>query len=176
MFELIVAVGLVLLFLGKDDGRNWTPGRGGDGSVWGADPSSADAPSSGPVASEWNAFDFAGNGLWISPDCDVVFEGETFWPKTSSYSAIEAPTLAGVLAIEGNSVIGYVDVLIDQQGFTDPVEIAAQILREASPLCADVDPNLWGAGLRDWFNDFVERLIPLVDESVNGIEFGEDDA
>jgi hypothetical protein len=114
-------------------------------------------------------FDFAGNKIWISPDCEYVVEGNLFWPVPGEMiNAEEAETLDAVLAIERNSVIGYVDALIARD-YTDPAVVAQQILQEVSPLCADLDPAMWGDGLRAWYENFVERLIPYLEEG--GIEF-----
>jgi hypothetical protein len=114
-------------------------------------------------------FDFGGNKIWVSADCEFVVEGNLFWPTPGEMiNAEEAETLEAVLAIEGNSVIGYVDVLIARD-YTDPAVVAQQILQEVSPLCADLDPAMWGEGLLAWYENFVERLIPYLEEG--GIEF-----
>lgn len=179
MFEVLVAVVVLALLASQGESGDTvyvpSPGPTGKGTVWGGPPGGG-RPDAGAPKAQWPVFPWDGNALWISPDCDVVFEAEGFWNDGVNVAAIEAPTLGAVLAEPGNSVAGYVDFLINEQGFTDPVDIAAQILREASPLCADVDPDQWGRGLIAWYNDLVERLIPYVERELGGIPFGEGDA
>jgi len=110
-------------------------------------------------------WDATGNGFWISPDCDLVLEGEQFEPASRGVKTIWAesePTLAETLAKPGNSVYGFVDYLKDYRGFQTAEEIAIEIMREANPLCADVFPDQAPAALQDWFDSFVERISEWV--------------
>lgn len=118
-------------------------------------------------------FDFGGNDLWVSPDCEWVVEGNRFW-QTNKVNAEEAPTLEAVLAIDDNGVNGFIDYLINDQGFRSPEEITWRILQEASPLCADLDPEQWGEGLAQWFENFVARIVPYVEETTGGIGFDDE--
>ena len=92
----------------------WQPGPGGKGKVYGNG-----GGSGGEMP--WGDFDFSGNGLWISPECDGVVEGALFRPKDDAFSinALE-PTehddyvhgreLEAVLTVDPeNSVAGFID-------------------------------------------------------------------
>ncbi len=90
----------------------WTPGAGGKGRIYGGGGDNGGLPAD---------FDFAGNGLWISPDCTVVAEGAMFRPgeDDATISAIEPTEWSGytpgqeVLAVQkvasDNSIAGFVD-------------------------------------------------------------------
>ncbi|MCH9686027.1 MAG: hypothetical protein K0V04_31620 [Deltaproteobacteria bacterium] len=93
-----------------DNDDPWTPGPGGNGRIYGG------GGGEGPP----DDFDFAGNGLWISPDCTVVAEGEKFRPDGFDWVvAIEPPDWHAytpgqeVLAVQkvdtDNSIAGFVD-------------------------------------------------------------------
>lgn len=141
-------------------GRVFGGGGGGGGGLFGG---GGGTPPGIP-----EDFDFGGNGLWISTDCEWVVEGNRFWQE-GQVNAEERPTLDATLAIDDNSVLGFVDYLINDQGYQQPEEIAWKILVEASPLCADLDPEQWGEGLAQWFQNFVARLTPYVEEALGGI-------
>lgn len=160
----------------------WTTGPGGHGRVYGG------APGGGMP----DGFDFAGNGLWVSPECELVLEGDAFRPGDDDdmIMAIEPPEFPGytpgeeVMAVLGvdptNSIAGYLDWAMNN-GFPDAplplvewvatrfvasarpqpapaaIALAAEVLRQRSPLCLDV-PNLeqhWGEGLAMWMEDFI---------------------
>ena len=177
----LIVVALVLLFLtgGKKNGTTPSnggsatdvpgrkPGPSGRGDVWRID---ADVPNLPAPA----AFDYAGNGLYIDPDCQFVIEGDLFWPDPRAFVVVseQAPTLEETLNLrDDNTVIGYVDYLVDELGITDPVEIVWRIVAEASPLCADANPETdWGEAMRIWFNDFLARITHYLDEGT--IPFG----
>jgi hypothetical protein len=123
------------------------------------------------------AFNYASNNLWISLDCTSACCGEMFWPGPDALPpgqgppAEEADTLDAVLSIPGNTALGFIDYLIQQEGLEQAEEIAARVITEISPLCADVDPNVdWGDGLRLFHEWLLIRLVPYVDEWVHGIE------
>ncbi|MCH9680260.1 MAG: hypothetical protein K0V04_02410, partial [Deltaproteobacteria bacterium] len=67
---------------GGESDDPWTSGPGGKGRIYGG------GGGEGPP----DDFDFAGNGLWIAPDCTVVAEGDKFRPDDFDWvSAIEPP-------------------------------------------------------------------------------------
>lgn len=176
--ELALGLGLLfVLFLtggnGKkngadtdgDDGDDGTPdftpglipgrkrkGPNGEGTVWVE-----------PDKIEWipgyDDFDWDGNGLFIDPNCELVAEGDGFWPNAGEeYRSYGGETLEEALAIEGNQIIGYIDYMVEEEGEDDPIEVVWRILEEASPMCASVDPETWGLALKEWFNDFLDRV------------------
>jgi len=62
---------------------------------------------------EAQSFDWGGNGVHVTMACDFMV-GANFLPDPADFgtTAIEAPTLAEVLAIPGNSAWGYVDYML----------------------------------------------------------------
>lgn len=187
--ELALGIGLLLvLFLtgGSDEEeeeegeRNlgptpWTPdstvpgrkrkGPDGKGDAWVEPARYDDLPG-------FDTFDWDGNGLYIDPNCELVAEGDLFWQGDEfAITAIPRPTLGQTLAIEGNSVAGYIDYMVDEEGEDDPIEVVWRILEEASPMCAAVEPEQWGEAMRVWFNDFLDRVADYMGEPV--IPFGE---
>ncbi len=187
--ELALGLGLlVLVFLtGGDKKKNGTPEGGSLGPVPGWDPSAVPGrPHKGPdgEGDAWvqpdqrdalpgvTDFDWSGNGFYIDPNCRFVLEGDQFWPDAAAFSvmAIEKPTLGQTLAIEGNSVLGFVDYLINEEGEDDPLEIVWRVVEEASPMCAAVEPEQWSAPMQAWFNDFLDRVTDHAEEA--GIDFG----
>lgn len=118
-------------------------------------------------------WDFGGNRIWISPDCNYVVEGNRFMPLDDFDINAESPTKAGATLDEAldlyggdNSVWGYVDYLVegnDEAGikgiYNDPVHVAWHILRDAAPACNEIDAEkYWGDGLYFWFQSLLERL------------------
>lgn len=123
-------------------------------------------------------FKWGSNALFVSNDCELVCVGEMFWPGPEALppkqgpTAIEAETLDQALAINGNTAVGFVDYLLAQEGLEQPEEVGARIMAEASPFCWDMPTSQWPAGFSDFFDWLEARLVPYVDEWVNGIEFG----
>lgn len=143
-------------------------GAGGRGQVWGSDADTSKLPSAG-------TFDYSGNGLWIDPNCGFVIEGDQFWPKKGAevWVAVSAPTLDAALAKRGasgglNSVLGYVDYLVDELGIDNAVDIMWRIVDEAAPMCAQVEPEQWGEAMRIWFNDLRRRIEQYLEEDTIG--------
>ena len=152
--------------------KPFMPGPGGKGKVYVKGGGKGTLPTKLP-----EGFDFGGNGLYVSVDCDYVIEGNLFWP-TGSLSAVEAPTLEAVLAVSrDNTVVGYLDYLIDTLGYRQPEQVAWKILEEASPMCASVDPAQWGEGLQAWYETFVARVSDYMEEAtlLAGDDFDPDD-
>jgi hypothetical protein len=139
-------------------------GAGGRGQVWSSDAQTSSLPSAG-------TFDYSGNGLWIDPECGFVIEGDLFWPKkgAKSYAAIEAPTLDATLAARrDNTVLGFVDYLVDTLGYAHPENVVWEIVKQAAPMCEQVDPAQWGEAMRIWFNDFLRRVTTYMNEDTIG--------
>jgi hypothetical protein len=144
------------------------PKRGADGRGWAWRDDADVSKLPGPAQ-----FDYGGNGLWIDPECGFVIEGDKFWPRVDQFHIVQisAPTLAATLALrEDNTVLGFIDYLVDEEGVTDPIAIVWRVLDEAAPMCGQVDPSQWGEALRIWFNDFLERVTAYVTQGE--IEFG----
>jgi hypothetical protein len=123
------------------------------------------------IPTGWNP---EGNGIYISPNCDLVLEGKFFEPvsKGLPITGIEGETLVDTLAADPeNSVYGYIDYLIITGGFREPTEIAEQVMREANALCADVPFWQRPPALAQWFDSFVARISPWVEETAFGIGF-----
>lgn len=184
-----LALGVVILVILVLTGSGGTPPENGDGANGGnggGNGGGGTKPHRGPDGRGhawtndeiWNdikdakklpdgsVFDYGGNGFYIDPDCGWVIEGDRFWPESQdfSYQAVERPSLEATLAhSRTNSVIGFVDYLMNQEGMDDPVEIVWRVLEEAAPLCADVDPSQWGGAMRYWFDDFLKRVTRYVE-------------
>jgi hypothetical protein len=125
-------------------------------------PSGGRTFGTGTPPAGWNA---QGNGFFISPDCDFILEGKLFEPgaNASYVSAISQPTLSETLAESpDNSVYGYIDYLVDFEGYQGAEEIALQVMREGNSLCADVPIDQWPPALAAWFDSFVDRIEPWV--------------
>lgn len=172
---------LVVLFLtggettnggnGNGDTPSKVPGRkrgpDGRGDVWRDEDDLPSLP--GPAD-----FDYAGNGIWIDGECQFVIEGDLFWPDDPRFVvAEEAPSVSETLNLRrDNTIVGFIDYLMNEEGEDDPIEIVWRILTEVSPMCADVDPDTqWGESMRIWFNDFLDRVTAHVEEATIG--FGE---
>lgn len=90
-------------------------GPGGAGKVF-RDPDDTGSP-------DFADFDFSGNGIYVSPECSFVIEGDLFRPRGDWVSAIEPPEYAGyvtgkeleaVIAVAAdNSVAGFIDFFLD---------------------------------------------------------------
>ncbi|MCH9680367.1 MAG: hypothetical protein K0V04_02950, partial [Deltaproteobacteria bacterium] len=93
-----------------------------------------------------------------------VIEGNLFWGD--NWSAVEAETLAETLAIADNSVVGFIDYLVDTAGTTDPEGVAWTILEEVSPMCTAVDTSMWGEGLINWYDNFLARVVEYLDSFI----------
>jgi hypothetical protein len=125
-------------------------------------------------------FDQNGNSFWVDPECRFVLEGDAFetMSKGQPVSAVAEPTLAETLAAPGsggpkyNSVYGFIDYLIDYEGFDTPEEITLRVLQEGNALCADIPPAQRSQGLAFWFNSFRDRITPYVYDTLGGINFG----
>jgi hypothetical protein len=93
-----------------------------------------------------------------------------------SFEAAEGSTLSetlnGTQYGKKNSVWGFIDYLIDWEGYVDPQEIALRIVMEENALCRDLGPDYWPTPLASWFDDFVSRITPGVIERTGGIQFG----
>lgn len=145
-------------------------GRGYGGGQWGT----------GAVPAN---FDWDGNQLWISPDCETVAEGARFMPiqNRMSISDENTPTLAAALALRSppgstdrrsmNQVYGFIDYLLDTESYQQPEDVVARIFSEVSPMCAAVDPVQWGSALKDWYQSFSDRVAEYVESEMTGIEF-----
>jgi hypothetical protein len=164
----VMGVGVLLLTAwggkspyGQKPGYPGKPKKGpGGSSTWGDVPSPSALPD----------FDFAGNGIYISADCEYVIEGNQFW---GARRAEEFPTVLETLMAPGddpkNSIQGWIDYLLNQEGVTDPQVIVERFMREVSPFCWDVahssgefDPETWGVGMRNWFENFFARVMDHV--------------
>lgn len=117
-------------------------------------------------------FDPEGNSFWISPDCSYVAEGKNFLPFTPNVLAEQQPTLAETLAVKRNgkqnTAWGFIDYLVDVDGYTAAPAITARILQEANTLCADLLYEQWPAGLKAWAEDFQNRIVSHVEALVYG--------
>lgn len=114
-------------------------------------------------------FDPKGNQVRISTDCSVVLVGAGFWPDTKSISAVERETLAETLAVPGNSVVGFVDYLMNEEGLDQPEDIAARIMVELSSFCWDVPVSQWPPAYAGFFNWLMEeRLVNYVETGTIG--------
>ncbi len=120
----------------------------------------------------FNDFDFGSNKLWISNDCTVVAEGRHFFPgdwATTNTRAEEASTLSATLDLgPDNTVMGFIDYLVDQEGIEDPLVVAARILEEASPQCASVTDDTWGEAMRAWYDSLVRRVTAYMTQETIG--------
>ena len=151
--------------------KPWSRGPGGKGKVFGG---GKGKPGEGPPLPEDlpDDFDYAGNGLYVDPNCEYVIEGNIFWPGTTGpiYASAEATTLDSSLALFGgkNSILGFVDYLVNEQSLgDDPEGIAWTVLEHASPMCTSVEPEgNWGDGLINWYDNFLERIIAYLDEGI----------
>ena len=156
-------------------GPGWKPGKPG-GPGWNPpDPKRKYKWGTGAVPDD---FGWETNEFWISPDCDTVVEGWLFetnsWQEWGEVSALEAPTLRETLAIApDNSVYGFIDYIMTYESFGSPEEVALRIMQETNALCADIPVHNWSLEVSEWFNDFVERIRPWVEENIGAIEFGE---
>lgn len=129
-------------------------------------------------------FNQDGNSFWVDPECRFVLEGDWFETRSKGWpiSAVSEPTLAETLAApasggpQWNSVYGFVDYLIDYEGYETPDAIALRVLQDANPLCADIPPAQRSQGLAFWFKSFRDRIAPYVYDSIGGINFGDDNA
>lgn len=147
-------------------------GRGYGGGKWGT----------GTVPAN---FDWDGNQLWISPSCDTVAEGARFMPIAGrmSISDENTPTLQAALALRSppnapasnkaamNQVYGFIDYLLDTEGYDQPEDVVARIFSDASPMCAAVDPTQWGPALVEWYQSFSDRAAEYVESEMTGIPF-----
>ncbi len=128
---------------GSTDPR--APGGGGKGWIYGG--------GSDPASGRWPAdFDFSSNALWISPDCEVVLEGDWFRPSEDGFvvNAIE-PTehpgyipgqeVSAVLAVMAdNSIAGFVDWAMDH-GYPAPPEVFMAWVSERFVLSERPEPS-----------------------------------
>lgn len=157
----------------KAPGKGPAPkGRGYGGGQWGT----------GAVPAN---FDWDGNQLWISPDCETVAEGARFMPIANrmSISDENTPTLAAALALRSppnapasdkramNQVYGFIDYLLDTESYGQPEDVVARIFSEVSPMCAAVDPVQWGPALVEWYQSFSDRVAEYVEAELTGIGF-----
>lgn len=111
----------------------WTPGPGGKGKVYGG------AGGGGGTKGLPGDFDFSGNGLWISPECDGVVEGSKFRPSPEEdfVNAIEPTEWSGyepgkeveaALAVDpANSIAGFVDWAMGQELDPPPATFAVWV-------------------------------------------------
>lgn len=142
---------------GTDVPKGPRKGPGGKGDVFG----NLDKP---PI--QW---DPSSNQVLIAGDCSVVLVGEMFWPDTKSIVAMEAPSLKETLELsDDNSVVGFVDYLMNEEGLQQPEEIAARIMLEISAYCWDVPPSQWHPAYRMFFEWLMDRLVPYVEEGTIG--------
>lgn len=143
----------------------------GGGTVW-SDPNKDNPASGGPAG----GFDFKSNKIWISPNCDEVWEGNLFWDdsEVAPFETVQETLAYNENTQSPNSILGFVAYLIDDEGITQPNDIAWRVVEELSPMCVAVDdPNKsWGPGLLNWYNNFLDRLIPWIEGYTGGIEFG----
>lgn len=137
---------------------------------------------------EAQVFDWAGNGVHVTKACDFMV-GANFLPDPDDFgtTAIEAPTLAEVLAIPGNSAWGYVDYMLTNADLSNAAyvkmkadQIARNILASNSGLglnhqgnCPvpdfNADGTKWPSGMllmRDWM---AARIGPWVSYESGGI-------
>lgn len=146
-------------------------GRGYGGGHWGT----GNVPAS---------FNWDGNQLWISPNCDTVAEGSYFMPAYPAWQAPDGggPTLEATLKKKtgpaGSSdprdlfqVYSFIDYLVNEQGYQQPEDVVAAIFSEVAPMCAAVDPVQWGSALVDWYTSFSERVAEYVESQLTGIDF-----
>ena len=170
---IIFGLVLALAFGSKGGGGGLFGGGGGGGSGGGGGGGRVD-PKQGPggKGTIWSLpganipanFDFGGNGLYIDPNCEFVIEGNLFWPTGFSAGAEEAPTLTATLNIApDNSVLGFLDYLIDSQGIRDPYQIGQIVLEEMAPMCAAAPDSTWSPGFASWYQSFVERVSDYID-------------
>lgn len=148
--------------------KPWSKGPGGKGKVFGG---GKVTPGAGgpPLPEDLPAdFDYAGNGIFVDLNCEYVIEGNLFWPSGGGTIFAEpGETLEINTKLQGgkNSVIGYIDHLVNVEGFSgdDPEGIAWTVLEAASPMCVSVDPSQWGAGLINWYENFLSRVIDYLE-------------
>lgn len=126
---------------------------------------------------EAHAFDWAGNGVRVTGSCDFLV-GANFLPDPADFgtTAIEAPTLAEVLAIPGNSAWGYVDYMLTNADLSSAAnlkmkadQIARNIMGSKSGLGLNYEGDCplpafntggWSSGMllmRDWLADRIGR-------------------
>ena len=158
------------------------PGVGGKGKVWVDDDDYKKKGKTKPTPPE--GFDYAGNQIWISPDCGYVIEGNLFWQSDGGVIMSDgAETVDMALAMKSapdiespdNSVLGFVEYMIEELGVRDPQDAVWEIIRQVSPLCADVDPNKdWGPGMYNWFQNFSARMVDFFEETLGAIGFDPD--
>ena len=141
----------------KADGKERSGGR-----YWSTD---GDTPS-------FDGFDFGGNGLFIDAECGAVAEGKYFFPfdwDVGVHRAEEAPSLPATLAIgSDNTAMGFIDYLVDREGVSDPLLVAARMLEEVSPQCASVPDTDWGNAMRAWYTSLVDRVSAYMTQDTIG--------
>lgn len=141
-------------------------GPGGKGNVWWS--------GDGPIPGLPSEFNFGGNDIFVSPDCDLVLEGDGFEPHSKGvffYSAIEgAPNLAASLLLDNrsNSVYGFISDLFHQRSMQTAPEIADEIVRQIAPHCIDADGTIPPA-IAAWRDDFRDRISLWVQEERDSI-------
>lgn len=161
---LILAVGLLMKGKGGSGSRRPKikpqPGPGNKGDIW--------APPGGDVVVPED-FDFGGNQIYLDPECEYVIEGNLFWPTDAfGIDAEQAPTVTATLNVSPtNTIVGWLDYMIDVQGITDPYQIAAALVAELAPLCADVDESQWSDGFFAWHSSFVDRVTVYLEDQID---------
>ena len=126
-------------------------------------------------------FDPLGNELWISEDCESIYEGARFWPDPPEVDRrVEGKVFNPEVALGrvcrivdtralpsqpyGCTALDVVDSLIIDQGITDPKAIADEIMRQQAPLCFDAPVSTWPDALYSYYNDLLDRLVGYVDD------------
>lgn len=185
----LIVLGIVGMARGAPGKRPLVGPKKGPGGIrtWGKPTPGTPTPSEPEINP-------AGPGLWVSPDCDVVAEGAKFWPAgaplsrnpdmegTETGKKFDPEVAAGracrVLDVRGLATttdldctgLDYVDTQIVEQGITDPIQIAREILQQVAPLCADADPGLWSDAVYSWYNDLVGRLVDYIERKTAWLE------
>lgn len=123
------------------------------GSAWWGDPSKI------PADFDWN-----GNGIFISTDCTAIAIGAEFSPV--QFTIVGAVTREKIDTLQSARVHApdgplwnFWLYLMYNQGFTQPEDLAARVLAEEAPLCADMPDDMWPAGLSSFYQALVGDAV-----------------
>lgn len=127
------------------------PGPNGLGTVW--------SPGGIVDPSDLADFDFAGAGLWVSPDCQTVFEGEKFWgPAETSM----APTPTQALYSTPTGVTPGIQHFLAYARFAyqnnNARTLADLIINDLAPDCYKAEQAEWSAAMWSWYDSLVNRI------------------
>lgn len=110
------------------------------------------------------------NKIWVDETCNVVVEGAGYEPYSQGMKTlgeIEAPTIEEVLAIQGNSIYGYLGPFVDN-AIDDAYNIAELVAEDLG--CGRGDDGYLTVFQDAYIQDFARRISPWVLEA-GGIPF-----